>query len=661
MRITDGSTFKTKNMLDQIFLEVTERYNISDDVIKAFQTGEMPQNLSEEEETRFAYELQLLNSEMMALGSEYVLGSEEMINRLVESERGTARKMLRRIKDRIALIENAFKGDKSANAALKELRKAEKLFSDALAASGEKYLRRAYVERREEKENTIQYSLMNDRSYADNVQAIIEMSDEAARQNIEENIFVSIASDTPSVILENVEGAENLEIIIPFRKLYAAIKQNGVVNEHYHNLGELAYQLPKYIGDPDAIVTLPNGRINLFTTIKTKKGNNGVVSVELNSVKDINSKNKKYNVVVTFFSADDNYLQNTIAKATSVNYQKENLSQVNPQLLKWMGTINERSSFDSISENRENVNIKQKKGSDDTQYSLRDLDDGKGGIYNYTKEQYERFGWVRANDVLSAKVWEDFTEKFAKAKNGGSYPKSASGEWIIAAGDKDKMIDKYLVYAKGEIESPEITRIVEIDLDNETDLDERRRELYACERRGIQQEAGDIFRRYTPSDYGYNEYTSNLQESKSHYSGDGQQRGRSGAQAQRVTGYHFNEDGSTRVTYADGSEEVQFSRRYTTPKHYTQEEVAQIINGIQSNLLQVEEGTVTISSKKKLQDLLWNLMNTTEEGKGDQIKVATRVAEFRVISYCQGPKMKRKTNLDLEMPGLTKNKGKPTR
>lgn len=71
-------------------------------------------------------------------------------------------------------------------------------------------------------------------------------------------------------------------------------------------------KLPEIIAHPDAIVKMKNGRVNLYSQFNTAKGKNGIISVELNTVKDINSKYSKYNLVVTVLPAMDTYAQNNL-------------------------------------------------------------------------------------------------------------------------------------------------------------------------------------------------------------------------------------------------------------------------------------------------------------------------------------------------------------
>lgn len=57
---------------------------------------------------------------------------------------------------------------------------------------------------------------------------------------------------------------------------------------------------------------MKNGRLNLFSKITAGKGNNGLISIELNPVKDINSRYNQYNLVVSVFPSQDNYARNVI-------------------------------------------------------------------------------------------------------------------------------------------------------------------------------------------------------------------------------------------------------------------------------------------------------------------------------------------------------------
>lgn len=65
--------------------------------------------------------------------------------------------------------------------------------------------------------------------------------------------------------------------------------------------------------------------------------------------------------MISPFSAKDNYVKGFLSKdGIAPVYKKEDLSQVNPQLYKWLAIINDKSSFidNSISQSNTDVNIR---------------------------------------------------------------------------------------------------------------------------------------------------------------------------------------------------------------------------------------------------------------------------------------------------------------
>ncbi len=170
-------------------------------------------------------------------------------------------------------------------------------------------------------------------------------------------------------------------------------------------------------------------------------------------------------------------------------------------------------------------------------------DDGSGhGTVTYSEEQYSNFGWVRENDVLTSGAWRDFESKFAAALHGqATPPKTSRGEFMIAVSDihdpQLEGINNAIVYVTGTIENPRVSRVLKIDLDNETQLDEQRRKIYALERRGIQQSTRGIFYIHTAADF--RDY--GIEQGKSTRGGRhndelGAERGGSGRKAERTAG-----------------------------------------------------------------------------------------------------------------------------
>lgn len=254
--------------------------------------------------------------------------------------------------------------------------------------------------------------------YNDTVDNILSVSDETAKELADNRVAVEILKNTPNVILDNVKGARDLKVIINYTKLYLAVRKNGVFKGHYHNLGaEIAKKLPDFLQNPDAIIQLANGKLNLFTTVKTKKGNNGIISVELNSTKDIGGKYKDYNVVVTMFSSNDNYTKNLISgEGVNIKYKKEDLSQVNPQLYKWLAIINDKSSTNNIvSQDSDVVNSSIRRDTENDTLNLKDK-------CNLTQTKHTKTGedlWIIGlKERISA---DEYKKLNAKVKAVGGY------------------------------------------------------------------------------------------------------------------------------------------------------------------------------------------------------------------------------------------------
>ncbi len=106
-------------------------------------------------------------------------------------------------------------------------------------------------------------------------------------------------------------------------------------------------------------------------------------------------------------------------------------------------------------------------------------------IDNYTESQYNKFGWIRVNNALTKNQWNDFNRKFASAKNKTNmFNKTVNGEQIIPVNDmvgESFGVDNVLVFAKGTYQNPTITKIIKINLTDETSIDYVRRYIYERE------------------------------------------------------------------------------------------------------------------------------------------------------------------------------------
>lgn len=145
-----------------------------------------------------------------------------------------------------------------------------------------------------------------------------------------------------------------------------------------------------------------------------------------------------------------------------VKIKKVGQTKVNS--LKLKGSTSHSNYGYSIPNSNENVN-KNSKNVDEQTNTVDDNDlqfssNAVNPIDTYTETQYNNFGWVRANNVLTAAEYSTLLSRYADYKhNKDNYPTTRFGEAIIYSFDYPDVI----MYVKGTIRSPEITKILKID------------------------------------------------------------------------------------------------------------------------------------------------------------------------------------------------------
>ena len=106
-----------------------------------------------------------------------------------------------------------------------------------------------------------------------------------------------------------------------------------------------------------------------------------------------------------------------------------------------------------------------------------------------------------------------------------------------------------VVFAKGTIESPNITKIIKFNLKDESELDTKRRNLYEIARRGVQPKAGEILNIYYKTNFiGGREHKRNSIKSVGNNYRLGVKRSSSEIKANPIIEFYVNEDENT-VTY----------------------------------------------------------------------------------------------------------------
>ena len=177
-----------------------------------------------------------------------------------------------------------------------------------------------------------------------------------------------VSKHTPEIIVKKAD-IEDLPMIISFETLYLAVRENGELKGHYHGLGASnTKKLYKVLSDPTYILkNNENGRINIISDIAIGKNNKSVISIELDVYKNVegvkDTKHKgNYNLVITLFSAKDNYAENLKNKQEmSMLYEKKedthssDLTSENMML----GNTENVSSDNIIAEETQNVNTSE--------------------------------------------------------------------------------------------------------------------------------------------------------------------------------------------------------------------------------------------------------------------------------------------------------------
>ena len=218
----------------------------------------------------------------------------------------------------------------------------------------------------------------------------------------------------------------------------------------------------------------------------------------------------------------------------------------------------------------------------------------KSRVDKYTLKEYNSFGWVRDNNMLTSNEYKNFTTEISKAVTSKAYStdKTDLGEYMIPVGKMygvNEGVKNKIVFAKGTIADPEITRIIEIDADNETDLTKIRSELYGAERQGIRSQNSGIFKVYSTTDYGYQSYQqrSGNGETKDNLQLGADRRTGSGA-TPKVKEYLFDDEGNivsktirhkSRSTVTSGQYE-QMKANLSHSKVYSKKSAMELVSRI---------------------------------------------------------------------------------
>lgn len=148
---------------------------------------------------------------------------------------------------------------------------------------------------------------------------------DAGTLNRAENTHLLVSDHTPPIYIVKA-GAKDLPIIMGWDIAYLAMKKNGELPGHYHNLGSwIMKEIPRELERPLYIVKR-DGKINAILEISKKAGRPTLISVELDTFKTITNDGEmqagNYNLVLTAFDAKANYLSRLLGDGANIVFNK---------------------------------------------------------------------------------------------------------------------------------------------------------------------------------------------------------------------------------------------------------------------------------------------------------------------------------------------------
>ena len=324
-----------------------------------------------------------------------------------------------------------------------------------------------------EKSDDVRYSL----------KPFAEQVDGALDRKLPKGDSVLVSEHTPEWIIK--AGFDDLPMLITQKHLRDINTPEETVGKgNYHGISrEKIKQLPIRLQNPVMLFdSLTDSRsIVVVTDMLDDKGRPVVVAVRADGSGMYLGIDIKSNFVTSFYGKDGfaSFILKHINQENLLYWNKEKSRKLYDTIrVQFPQALTTYDSDIIIRMSEAKVNSFDKNNLDN-RFSLKKID-------SYTEKQYNDYGWVRANDVLSNREYSDFNSKLNNLTAEIRRNKTAAGEYIIPVNDmhSDRFgINNVLVFAKGTYQNPKITRIIRIKLDNETDIDLVRSKIY--ESKGI--------------------------------------------------------------------------------------------------------------------------------------------------------------------------------
>ena len=433
--------------------------------------------------------LRLYNSELGAHLTANLLGTESFVDRLIRENTTIAEKILNKISDIKARLRSL--ANPEARAEYKKIKKAEKLYLDAVEKAGYAYVGRKIIAAIDERDEEAKFSY---KGRAEDGKGIYEASfpkgtpKMAKSQKILEYISDVWSKKPIDLVITNGEKIRTISAqfdptIDSSKNTQTDASKLAGGNRHgNHTERRVTLDLA------DDYYQIASEAVYNYSKEETGKNSPTHQGVKMwhYFVNDIyfaefgKEELTPYTVTINIKEKDDGtYVYSFNAEKTKEFSTRQTLhAGVNTRK-----GANGELFIDSISQNSEKINTFDKKTSDEPKFSRKPNEKATKtvGEYQYTQNQYNRFGWARHCDVLTSTELDDLYSKIQAKTTLRMFKQSSAGEAIIEVNNKPHTtldVDNVFVFVKGGKSNFEITRVVRFDVDTETEMEIIKEDLY---------------------------------------------------------------------------------------------------------------------------------------------------------------------------------------
>lgn len=314
----------TRNVLGKGYVNAEQLNNI-------IEKKSNNETLSQQEQEVF----NLFKSELTAHESELYLGSEEFIDRIIESDTSLAKKIF----DKIFNTKQALQKVDKNNSEVKRLLKAEKLWLDASKRIGNVQLAKYIQGKEKELKEKLQEGVENEGQTQFNKKQAEQLTENDLRNLLEDiqygllqdDTYIPLRRNTPQflidVLTEYTQGKLNIgnypmaSSVEHLRQNMEEVEDLSYGNKRPHELSiDDIVTISKKMGDPSYIVLQKNGRYAEIVSFYNKRNKKVIVAIAFADTSSKEKSNYKYSNYMNGY--DEGYYNIIVTQYEPDNFQK---------------------------------------------------------------------------------------------------------------------------------------------------------------------------------------------------------------------------------------------------------------------------------------------------------------------------------------------------